>query len=455
MASDRSISSSPELVPNPSIKKRNLEWRLSPPPLKRQRQQPPAEDGNTSKKPPPTTTPQPSTSALIESQTITITDHAAHFAPLLSHATLDPYPAHTSRLPIHTYQSLYASSLHSSAGAHFVIHQHDHPVAGTHYDLRLQINGTSSASWAVMYGLPGDPNGARQNRNATETRVHCLWNHLIETAGAETGSLLLWDTGTYAVLPRRSKHAPAVDPESGSEEEGEQSQGETEQERLRAAFAARKIRLRLDGARLPRGYVVNLRLTKGEDAAGRAKALRAAEGKGSRKRRRAGGVKGKPLETSSSSEGTSDDEVFDGDAVAKTAARGKEQADKLSAMERELRELEDEEVRRTNAYTGASNTIGSVYQRRWYLSLDRTASGFVKRQKGGAIVWEKEGDGKAKVETGQEERETPYPRLDHPFYVRGPDHERSVITGRLSADVLRDEGVKGFVGRKGWRPVLK
>jgi tRNA G46 methylase TrmB len=26
-----------------------------------------------------------------------------------------------------------------------------------------------------MYGLPGDPNSRRLNRNATETRVHNLW----------------------------------------------------------------------------------------------------------------------------------------------------------------------------------------------------------------------------------------------------------------------------------------
>lgn len=68
------------------------------------------------------------------------------------------------------------SNHNGEGGKHFVIHQHDHPIAGLHYDLRLQINGTSSVSWAIMYGLPGDPNSkARVSRNATETRVHCLW----------------------------------------------------------------------------------------------------------------------------------------------------------------------------------------------------------------------------------------------------------------------------------------
>jgi hypothetical protein len=73
------------------------------------------------------------------------------------------------------YRKLYEANSGTSRGAHFIIHQHDHPIAGTHYDLRLQINETSSVSWAIMYGLPGDPNSFRLNRNATETRIHCLW----------------------------------------------------------------------------------------------------------------------------------------------------------------------------------------------------------------------------------------------------------------------------------------
>jgi hypothetical protein len=37
---------------------------------------------------------------------------------------------------------------------------------------------------------------------------------------------------------------------------------------------------------------------------------------------------------------------------------------------------ESETIRRTNAYPGATNDIGSVHQRKWYLSLDRHSSGF-------------------------------------------------------------------------------
>jgi hypothetical protein len=42
-----------------------------------------------------------------------------------------------------------------------------------------------------------------------------------------------------------------------------------------------------------------------------------------------------------------------------------------------------------------------------------------------------------------------------PFYVRGPEVERSVVTGRLGKDVFEDEGVKDFVPRRGWRAVVE
>lgn len=77
-------------------------------------------------------------------------------------------------MPINEWKDLYSRNEHPH-GRHFVIHQHDHPVAGPHYDLRLQFSESSSLSWAIMYGLPGHPNSQRPNRNATETRVHRLW----------------------------------------------------------------------------------------------------------------------------------------------------------------------------------------------------------------------------------------------------------------------------------------
>ncbi|KAM0556774.1 hypothetical protein ACHAPJ_005834 [Fusarium lateritium] len=305
----------------------------------------------------------------------------------------------------------------------------------THYDLRLQINETSSASWAIMYGLPGDPNSVRLNRNAAETRIHCLWNHLIETASNSTGSLLIWDTGTYSILPRKNKHSPSADPSSPRSSPPSPS-ASTPQALLHAAFQNRKIRIRLHGSRLPDPYVLNLRLTRSEDVAGRVRS-----GRNPRTRRR----RGAQTQPQTSDEDESDDNESEDVPASVDAGVNTEN---LSAMEREIRELEDEEVRRTNAYPGASNTIGSVHQRRWYLSLDRPVCGFVEKRTKGRSVWEPDDS------IALENKEMENGRLSYPFYVRGSDHERSVVTGRRGADILKDEGVDKFTQRKGWKPVL-
>lgn len=310
--------------------------------------------------------------------------------------------------------------------------------------------------------------------------MHCLWNHLVETGGRETGSLLIWDTGEYEVPPPRGRRRllpPDTDPDSdlGEDEQDENNEGGgeghrrgdaspwevmTQQQRLAASFASRKIRLRLRGARLPRQYAVNLRLTRAEDAAGRARAARAAGIPPWDRRRRSRGAahqqqqpppkrtsthnRGPETSSSSEEEGPERGEGASMDSRSKTAAEND-----LSEMDRDLRELEDEEVRRTNAYAGATNSIGSVHQRRWFLSLDAEACGFARmRREGGRAWWERRGQDEAG------ENDDDKNRLGWPFYVRGPDHERSVVTGRLGADVLRDEGEVGYVGRRGWRPIL-
>ena len=259
-------------------------------------------------------------------------------------------------------------------------------------------------------------------------------NHLIETASTSTGSLLIWDTGTYAILPSEESQSgtgtstqttPTSCSSSGAGQEEEEESAPTEQTNLHRAFQARKIRLRLRGARLPDPYVLNLRLPRAEDR-------RAAPPAKKRSRRTAAAV---PAPASSS----------DSDG-AETAAQ---------------QEVEAEAVRATNAYPGAENSIGSVHQRRWYASLDRAACGFIRRRAGGGrggVVWEpvsareeEESDGGGDVGKGKGKGEG---RLGFPFYVRGATAERSVVTGRLGADVLADEGVEGFAGRRGWRPVL-
>lgn len=164
---------SPKFVGNPFIKKKNLEWSLGIPSSTHDSdgsssfdepngQELRSEDGG------------PKASA-VEAGKAKIEDHLDYFTGLLTKAALSPFPSGIPRLLTEGYRRLYEANSGNPKGAHFIVHQHDHPVAGTHYDLRLQINETSSASWAIMYGLPGDPNSQRLNRNATETRIHCLW----------------------------------------------------------------------------------------------------------------------------------------------------------------------------------------------------------------------------------------------------------------------------------------
>lgn len=111
--------------------------------------------------------------AAIEAGQVEVTDHLSIFSSRLSQAAR-PAVSQSPRLQIPDWVSLYQRNQYPE-GRHFVIHQHDHPIAGPHYDLRLQFSDSSSVSWSIMYGLPGNPNSRRLNRNATETRVHCLW----------------------------------------------------------------------------------------------------------------------------------------------------------------------------------------------------------------------------------------------------------------------------------------
>jgi hypothetical protein len=102
----------------------------------------------------------------------------------------------------------------------------------------------------------------------------------------------------------------------------------------------------------------------------------------------------------------------------------------------------DSKTRLTNAYPGAVNSVGSIHQRRWFITLDRTQSGFVRDGKG--TTWKRKTPASSDQETLGFE----------PFYVRGPEIELSVVTGRTGNEVLEDENVEGFIPRRGWRPVL-
>ena len=113
--------------------------------------------------------------AAVEAGKVEIDDHVKLFSTRLAQVLRPEPPIGVyPRMSIEDWIGLYSRNQHTN-GRHFVIHQHDNPAAGPHYDLRLQFSESSSLSWAIMYGLPGDPNSRRINRNATETRVHCVW----------------------------------------------------------------------------------------------------------------------------------------------------------------------------------------------------------------------------------------------------------------------------------------
>jgi hypothetical protein len=127
--------------------------------------------------------------------------------------------------------------------------------------------------------------------------------------------------------------------------------------------------------------------------------------------------------------------------------------DKLSSLSPSLQDERvhsdnddtDLQIQRNNAYPGSFNTIGSIHQRRWYLSLDRLNSGFEPPVRTKEKKWRRR---------QSDNKEGPVVGGFEPFYVCGPEIERSVVTGRLGADVLEDEGVDDFVRRRGWRAVL-
>ena len=63
-------------------------------------------------------------------------------------------------------------------------------------------------------------------------------NHLIETASASTGSLLIWDTGEYEMLPYRKDIEQMTDEELSGDSDGDisSSLNLSDSEKLHAAF---------------------------------------------------------------------------------------------------------------------------------------------------------------------------------------------------------------------------
>ncbi|KAK0275909.1 hypothetical protein LTR35_010678 [Friedmanniomyces endolithicus] len=330
------------------------------------------------------------TLAAIESGQAQIRDHLEYFA---KHFERVLRPPRSPRLSIDDFRLLYKRNQHPQ-GRHFVVHQHDHP-----------ISGTTGFWFPVVDEL----------------------NNLIESASHATGSLLIWDTGEYEVLDRPPQRSNRATDDETSDVEGNLSGAvQSQSERLFAAFQSRHIHLRLNGRRLPLGYTIAMRLPS-QDATRRPRTTRI-------KRQRM-----EPVETVKRAKNRTAAADTESDSETSSATTTQTQAalaDAALASEPED-ERQDVEIRTSNAYPGAANTIGSIHQRHWLVTIDRKLSGFRKSSRRG-------GSDKERWVGSWE-----------PFHVKGKDCERSVVTGRLAEDVMADEGIKGFVGRGNWRAILE
>ncbi|PGH14093.1 hypothetical protein AJ80_06098 [Polytolypa hystricis UAMH7299] len=470
---------SPDIIENPFVKRENREWAVAVPSTLNAPVSPPRTRQQWSITPPlssrkdgddassraasetaplkrragPGGSPESKDLARIEAGKVRVDDPASIFVARLRRQTRPEQPT-VPRLAHQDWANLYDRHQHPQ-GHHFVIHQHDHPRAGPHYDLRLQFSESSSLSFAIMYGLPGDSNSRKRNRNAIETRVHNLWNHMIESASLASGSMIIWDTGEYTVLPYYDPKDVVETDHSQSDisDASRASEGLSDNEKLIQAFRQRKIRLRLHGARLPPNYTVSLRLASINEIN--------VKPQGQTRKRRRTDPKPRRLSTPSrspspppnvSSTKSSSSTPFKGHGNSPRPQQplasmtpSRDTSDNFATHS----DSEDDMITRTNAYIGATNSIGSVHQRQWFLSLDKPNSGFERRfdASSGRHLW------KRKITQEAEDGSVNLLGFE-PFYVRGPDVERSVVTGRLGKDVLNDEGIEGFMGRRFWRPVL-
>jgi DNA ligase D-like protein (predicted 3'-phosphoesterase) len=81
---------------------------------------------------------------------------------------------------------------HAAPRDRFVIQRHD--ASSLHFDVRLEIGGVL-VSWAVPKGPSTDP---AQRRLARRVDDHAL-DHIDVEGRLGTGTVIVWDTGTYAM----------------------------------------------------------------------------------------------------------------------------------------------------------------------------------------------------------------------------------------------------------------
>ncbi|KAL8876217.1 MAG: hypothetical protein Q9192_008902 [Flavoplaca navasiana] len=261
--------------------------------------------------------------------------------------------------------------------------------------------------------------------------MHGIQNHLIETASSSTGSMLIWDTGEYSILPYQADQKQhQTDQElsdSSAEENCNQPSTMPASEKLHQAFKNRKIRIRLHGTRLPPNYTLSMRLLTSNNRHEQPK-------KPVRKRRRRDDDPKSPHhderattpKTSSDEEDPVQDDRSANSIVAentnmtnpKIIVESKNKKTNMSASQTPTPEPRIPSIRYINADGTFPWIVMHPVSCRWPTAMERVDG--------------REGEMKM-----------------------GRDHERSVVTGRTADEVMEDEGVEGFTGRKGWRAVLE
>lgn len=234
--------------------------------------------------------------------------------------------------------------------------------------------------------------------------------------------MLIWDTGEYEVLPFEQQGDERMTDDEGSASDSEDATSHvslagandtmSECQKLDSAFRDGNIRLRLHGTRLPEGYTITLRLSRDKGPAAR-----------------------KPVPERRTSKPRTT-------AKIQPASLAEDEMTDLAGFDEDSLDTAEStaDIRAQNAYIGALNTIDSVHQRWWFLAMDKVNCGFIKG---------KTKDGKVSWTAGDEDVKNKYP-----FFVKGRDIETSIVTGRKAGDILRDEGVVGFVPRGGWKAPL-
>lgn len=123
----------------------------------------------------------------------------------------------------------------------FVVQRHE--ATALHFDVRLQV-GDVLASWAVPKGPSLDPRDRRLAKQVEDHDLaHATFEGRIGTSRHGTGTVIVWDTGTYLNLTRRDGRSVP----------------------MREAIESGHLKVELSGHKLSGGFALTRTRMNGED----------------------------------------------------------------------------------------------------------------------------------------------------------------------------------------------